>query len=276
MYPLSEFIKEEKVMKKSDMILVSIVTVIFWLVLALMGPCDVKTYAAERISDKKVTLAVGDKYTLTVNGCNSKKVTWSSNNSKVAKVSRKGRVTAKKPGKAKIFAKVGKKKYTCRVTVKQIDDGCVPEIINTYEFSSVTNEELVEGDDPGFVSVATGEERIIKSKLIAFRGKYPEGMGFTNSVYYEWGNGIWRGGYGCAAFAMMLSDGVFTKQCVLHRDKSKIKVGDILRVSNNTHSVIVLDRSEYSVIVAEANYGGKVHWGREIQLSSVNYIVTRW
>ena len=48
---------------------------------------------------------------------NKKKVTWSSNKNKVAAVTKKGKVTAKKKGTATITAKVGKKKYKCKVTV---------------------------------------------------------------------------------------------------------------------------------------------------------------
>lgn len=49
----------------------------------------------------------------------AKTVTWSSNNKKVATVSRKGVVTGKKAGTATITAKVGKKTYKCKVTVKK-------------------------------------------------------------------------------------------------------------------------------------------------------------
>ena len=48
----------------------------------------------------------------------SKKVTWSSSNKKVAAVSTKGKVTAKKKGTAIITAKVSGKKYKCKITVK--------------------------------------------------------------------------------------------------------------------------------------------------------------
>lgn len=68
------------------------------------------------ISRSKVTLIKGKSITLKVKGT-KKKVVWSSNRKKVATVSKKGKVTAKKVGKAKITAKVGKKKYYCRVTV---------------------------------------------------------------------------------------------------------------------------------------------------------------
>ena len=47
------------------------------------------------------------------------KVVWKSSKKKVATVSKKGKVKAKKPGKTTITAKVGKKKYKCKVVVKR-------------------------------------------------------------------------------------------------------------------------------------------------------------
>jgi len=70
-----------------------------------------------KLSKKKATLTVGDKLQLKVVGT-KKKVTWSSSNKKIAKVSKKGLVTAVKAGNAKITAKVGYKKYTCTIIVK--------------------------------------------------------------------------------------------------------------------------------------------------------------
>ena len=76
--------------------------------------------AAVKISSKSVTLTVGKKKQLKVTGT-KKKVKWSSNKKKVATVSQKGMVTAKSAGTAKITAKVGSKKYTCTVKVKNND-----------------------------------------------------------------------------------------------------------------------------------------------------------
>lgn len=70
------------------------------------------------ISKTKLTMVVKDKYTLKVTGT-SKKVKWSSSKKSVAAVSGKGRITAKKAGKAVITAKVNGKKYRCKVTVKK-------------------------------------------------------------------------------------------------------------------------------------------------------------
>ena len=71
-----------------------------------------------KLNKKKVTLYVGKSTTLKVKGT-KKKVKWSSNKKSVATVSSKGKVKAKKKGTATITAKVGKKKYKCKVTVKK-------------------------------------------------------------------------------------------------------------------------------------------------------------
>ena len=66
---------------------------------------------------KKATAYVGQKLQLTVKGA-SGKIKWSTSDKKVAKVSKKGVVTARKAGKAVITAAVAGKEYTCKVTVK--------------------------------------------------------------------------------------------------------------------------------------------------------------
>lgn len=73
-----------------------------------------------KISMSKLSLKVGQSKKLSVKNLSkkqSKKVKWSSSAKKVAQVNKSGKVTAKSKGVAKVTAKVGKKKYTCRVTV---------------------------------------------------------------------------------------------------------------------------------------------------------------
>lgn len=65
---------------------------------------------------KKKTLTKGQTLKLKVKG-RKKKVKWSSSKKKVASVNEKGKVTAKRKGKAVITAKVGAKKYRCKITV---------------------------------------------------------------------------------------------------------------------------------------------------------------
>lgn len=117
--------------------------------------------------------------------------------------------------------------------------------------------------------------------MISFKGSYPEGMRYTNADFYRWKGGIYYGGYGCAGFAFMLSDAVFgDKPARIHYDLNAIRVGDILRVNNNTHSVIVLKVEGSGLTLAEANYNSSVHWGRTMSWSEVaaktDYVMTRY
>ncbi len=72
--------------------------------------------SAITISDKSLTLEVDHYKTLRIKGTNSY-VSWSSDNSNVASVTKNGRVFANHTGTAKITATVNGKKLTCRVNV---------------------------------------------------------------------------------------------------------------------------------------------------------------
>ena len=71
-----------------------------------------------KLNKKSVSLNVGKTYTLKVSGIKGK-ITWTSSQKSVATVSSKGVVKAKKKGNTVITAKYGKKKFICKVTVKQ-------------------------------------------------------------------------------------------------------------------------------------------------------------
>ena len=83
------------------------------------------TVETPKLSKTKATVKVGKKLTLKLKG-NSQKVKWSSSNAKIAKVSQKGVVVGKKVGTAKITAKVGNKRYVCKVTVKENSSSATP------------------------------------------------------------------------------------------------------------------------------------------------------
>ena len=92
------------------------------LIITMMPSLQTTVYAKRkmRLNKKKVTLYVGKKVKLKVkNKTVQKKVKWKSTNKKVATVTKKGRVKAKRPGRAKIVAKIGKKKLKCRIIVKR-------------------------------------------------------------------------------------------------------------------------------------------------------------
>lgn len=76
---------------------------------------------APKLSTKKVSISVGQKKTIKLK--NGKKAVWSiKSGKKVVSLSKKKKtsvvVKGKKAGKAVVLAKVGKKKLTCKVTVK--------------------------------------------------------------------------------------------------------------------------------------------------------------
>lgn len=131
----------------------------------------------------------------------------------------------------------------------------------------------------------------------ALQATYPEGMPWTNltpygkdsptneSAYWFKGGAVKgaRGGVGCAAFVFLLSDAVFDQIPATVYDNGSftyedIKVSDILRV-NNSHFVIVLQKSAGGVIVAEGNYNKSVHWGRAMskaEVTAANFVVSRY
>ncbi|MDO5148500.1 MAG: hypothetical protein Q4D76_03820 [Oscillospiraceae bacterium] len=123
----------------------------------------------------------------------------------------------------------------------------------------------------------------IYNAMIALKKDYPDGTPWTNDNGYAWNGGIYSMGYGCAGFAFMLSDAAFGNlpaRIIEDWSNYQIRVGDILRVNNDGHSVIVLEVNESGVVLAEGNYNNSVHWGRKMSWSEVNntltYIMTRY
>ena len=83
------------------------------------GKVTIKFSKKSRIalSKKKLTLRVGQKSTIKLNGAKKSKVKWKSKNKIIATVS-KGKIKAKKAGTTKIIATYKKKQYVCKITVK--------------------------------------------------------------------------------------------------------------------------------------------------------------
>ena len=106
-------------MAKKEVIKVSAAMLAFCLLATAVPAMNADAKAKPKLSKKKVTLTVGKKVKLKVKNAGKKKVKWKTSNKKVAKVNKKGVVKAKKAGKATITAKVGKKKFKCKVIVKK-------------------------------------------------------------------------------------------------------------------------------------------------------------
>lgn len=81
--------------------------------------------AAAKISKKSATMVKGQKLKIKVYGIKKKKVKWTSSKKSIASVS-KGVVTAKKNGTTTITAKVGSKKYKCKIKVTDRKVICLP------------------------------------------------------------------------------------------------------------------------------------------------------
>ena len=92
-------------------------TVILVLASVFVYTSSDNVYAKTRISKKNLTMKVSEKSVLKLKGAKGK-IVWKSNKPMIVKVSKKGKVTALKQGRATITAKNKGKKYICKVKVE--------------------------------------------------------------------------------------------------------------------------------------------------------------
>lgn len=124
-------------------------------------------------------------------------------------------------------------------------------------------------------------EENVRRLIETLRPLYPDGMRWTNDNSY-YSPVLNMNGHGCAAFAFRCSDTVFGSLPIsaTHSDFDRVRVGDIVRMDNNTHSVIVLEKHAGSITIAEGNYNSEMRWGREVsraELEAGHFTVrTRW
>lgn len=132
------------------------------------------------LSKTSLTLYVGRTKTLKVKNAKGT-VRWSSSKKKVATVSSKGKVTAKKKGKTTITAKVGKKKYKCKVVVQnpKLSQSAITLNVNeAYRLVALGTAEKVTwtAKNPEVIRVSKkGNVRGLKTGttyVIAWAGKY--------------------------------------------------------------------------------------------------------
>lgn len=180
----------------------------------------------------------------------------------IVDVTQDGWITGKAPGKATVI-----------VTVSR--GGVVEEIVTldlTIEGPAASHPSGP--DEPAPVSIT---EESAYQAIMALKAQYPEGMRYTNDNSYYCA-ALRTMGYGCAGFAFICSDAAFGNlPGRQHRNFDQIRVGDILRVDNNSHSVVVLEKRANSVIVTEGNFNSSIHWGREItrqELEAGDFVVT--
>ncbi len=199
-----------------------------------------------KLNTTDATVFIGKSVDLELEG--AEEAVWSSADDDIAEVDDGGKVTGKRVGKTTI---------TCTASNGSSCE-CTVMVTNTYTPTQAYN------------------------ALIKLKSIYPEGMKWNNSRYYKSADLKQCAGRGCHAFALAVSDAVFGSQPFTkkHSNFNKIKAGDLVRLNNDTHTVVVLKVKKNSIVVAEGNYGGTVHWGRTIKLSTLkktgNYVMTRY
>lgn len=98
------------------------------ILMSIIFTTNVQAASKVKLNKESVTIAKSKSITLKLKGT-KKKVKWSTNNKKVATVTQKGKVTGKKVGTAKIVARIGKKKYVCKIqVVKSVNN--IPVVLN--------------------------------------------------------------------------------------------------------------------------------------------------
>ena len=282
--------KNRKFKDVSKLMKVMIVTLLF--VLSLSG----MTFAAKAKTKTTVkkTISMNQGVSGVVNA--GVKASWKSADTNIVSLKKSGNgkkavLTARRAGKTKVTASIKgkKKKIVWTVTVSASASGSAAGKNATVSIAAL--------HAAGTAGMSAAEAAAYKA-IIGMTGNYPEGMAWPNTAetYYAWNGGIWRGGYGCASFAFLLSDAAFDgRQAVkidVLPDKSNVSdvirswlhVGDIIRVDSNgvrnAHSVVVLQKTSTGIVVAEGNYNSSVHWGRVISYSELSselcYVLTRY
>ena len=110
--------------------------------ISMIPTINVSAAKKVKLNKTKATIYVGKTVTLKLKN-NKAKVKWNSSNKKVATVTSKGKVKGKKAGKATITAKVGKKKYKCKITVKAVQKNGNPITNNQTEQTTTSRQEEI-------------------------------------------------------------------------------------------------------------------------------------
>ena len=155
--------------------------------------------------------------------------------------------------------------------------------------------------DSNWLETATQDD--VSAKIYALQEQYPDGMAWDNKTPnpgYRWvfPGSLWNMG-GCAAFAAIVQDQAIgsykditptwqkitrdcysggISECAAPYTWESLYPGDIIRFEG--HSVIVAEKLDDKIVVAEGNVAGRVAWGRTISRTSIEnsglYVITRY
>lgn len=210
------------------------------LMLGVIGDGESVHAAAKiRLNKTKITLTIDQKMTLKVKGT-KKKVKWSSSKKKIATVSSKGVVKAKKEGKTTITAKVGGKKYKCKVTVNK---PFVPQNTETQQPGTET-----QNYDAGDYSI----EKIHKgvATFYEFNGGGAANLDYLSEHFYTAAMNTEDYMNGLAGAYIEVTD----------KDGDKINVVITDRLPEGKKGDIDLDRKAFKVIESEVTGKMNITW----------------
>ncbi len=114
---------------------------------------------------------------------------------------------------------------------------------------------------------ANNTESSVYNKIIALKPKYPHGMKWTN-------DNIVNGNGGCYAFSMICMDAAFgtKREEKRYTNFNNIRIGDMIRINKDTHSMIVIAKDNKQFTFAEGNYGSKIYWGRTMTIAELKSV----
>ena len=246
------------------------------------------------ISCKEVS--VKDKETVTIYVKNTTEIpAWSVNNSNVSLKQSgpnaviKGEIV----GKSAIVTAKFKK-----MTLKSIIH-VVPHVSKTYininsdaerlAFDTLYEEQMTQ---------PTVKDKLDVSGKYIMNGEtgFPYGRDFGGNHYAKWSGAIYRGGYGCAGFALLMNENIYQKVAASYPSamnkfakrvkkeeyssyKNRIKVGDIIHFDYEHFSVVMQVLND-RIIFVDGNVSGKIVWGLSKTFESIDatfdYALTRW
>lgn len=257
---------------------------------------EVSTMPAAEINAEPSSMQIENNQTgsvkLTVHNIPSYTVEWKSSNTNILlPIRNNGAFKTIAPGSAKftctVTDKISGKTYTatCNVTVIEASYDIPKQSPNTEPQptnDSLNQQSTIEKEQNTEVitTLANGKEindDNILEILNEVKNNYPNDMPWTNDNIYT-SETLRIRGLGCEGFALICSDAVFGTLPIsnIHSNFDEIKVGDLIRMDNNTHTVLVIEKKASSVIVAEGNFNNAIKWGREISkqtLENGNFVV---
>jgi hypothetical protein len=150
--------------------------------------------AAVKISETKIELVEGDTFSLKLTGTDGT-IIWNTTKKNVATVNSEGVVTAGNIGKAKITAKVGKKKYVCNVTVVKNISTIKPNDAYSFVTSDIWNVFAVLDNYTRFGESSFGDDfdttlKILDENIIKL-SKYNDAVNAFDGEEYDYIKMAW-------------------------------------------------------------------------------------